>query len=199
MRTHKDVSLVVLDGDAPLQFQPWGSYPLQRYVSGFKKFEPWISDYLKAYDSYRFEVLFDTPGQLRERDGGWVRIVGAVVDVAHASRDPAAAVRISSLLRHVCTSLVTQASQPWFRKVGFHLVSLYATREPTVSEVTFRDELIDLIEHELQLHATRGLECYEAGDPDAFLREMRHSTTAMVRHNRYWERFVKPTLPHQPA
>jgi hypothetical protein len=196
--SYKDVSLVVLDGDAPLEYQPWGS-PLRGYVTGLKVIEPWISEPLKKYDDHRFEVLFDTPEQLRARKGGWARVVGAIADTVQAAHDSAAADRIVELMLHVCSTLVKDTPQPSFRKVGFHLVSIVSKGQPTSQELFFRDELITRIENELQLPAGRGLETYEAGDADVFLSQMRQSTTRMVAHLRYWERIGKYRAHYQPS
>jgi hypothetical protein len=190
--SYQDVSLVVLDGDTPYEYTPWGT-PLRHYTAGLRRIQPWISDALKKFDRYRFEVLFDSPDELRARTGekSWNRVVGVIVDAVHAAGDAEARDRVEDLLTHVCTSLVSQCKEPWVCEVGFHLICIVSRGEPTQKELAFRDKLATLVEGEMKIHRGHGLETYEAGDPDVFLSQMRASTTRMVAHRRYWSSVLK--------
>lgn len=201
--SYRDVSLVVLDGAKPSEYVPWKlegkSSLLPEYVSDLHRIEPWISDEEKEFDDYRFQVLFDTPDELCRRTGGWTRVVGCIVDVAHGSTDLEAAAGIRKLLSKVCSSLVKNPERPWFRVVGFHLVSIVGTNNPTMKELSFRRELIIEIENSLQIFVGRGLNRYEVGSPEAFPGVLVQSTTHMVFQQRYWAITGKRIAQYQSA
>jgi hypothetical protein len=188
--SYQDVSLLVLDGDSPYAYEPWGE-PLRHHAGELRGIQPWISDALRKFDKYRFEVQFDSPEELRTRTGenAWTRVVGVIVDAVHAAGDAEARDRVEDLLTHVCTSLTSQCSEPWMREVGFHLICIVSPGEPTQKELAFRDKLATLIEGELKIHRGHGLETSEADSLEAFRKEIRASTARMVAHKRYWSLF----------